>query len=198
MIDRPVDPRNGCLLMNGLHPPLTHRLATPGDAPALRAAIRAAIEELQKPFLDSAQVAASHGFMGLDMRLIEDGTYFLVERGGRIAGCGGWSRRETRYGHDSTPDRSDRLLDPATEPARIRAMFTHPDHARQGVGRLILALCEEAALAEGFTRLELSATLSGAPLYRACGFADANRFTDCGVPLITMHKQLQSQVPVKC
>lgn len=129
--------------------------------------------------------------MGLDTRLIEDDTYFLIELGGALAGCGGWSRRETSYGHDSTLGRSDRLLDPASEPARIRAMYTHPDYARKGVGRLILTLCEEAAAAEGFQQLELSSTLAGQPLYRACGFSEVARFQDSGVPLITMQKNLQ-------
>lgn len=174
---------------------LTHRLATVEDAAPLRAMIHAAIEALQRDFLTKEQIAASHGFMGLDMRLIEDGSYFLVEHDGVLAGCGGWSRRETPYGHDMTPGRDDRLLDPASEPARVRAMYTHPDHARQGVGRLILSLCEMAAAAEGFARLQLSSTLSGAPLYRACGFIDVARFEDSGVPLITMEKQLQLQVP---
>jgi GNAT superfamily N-acetyltransferase len=175
--------------------PLTHRLATQNDISALRPLIHAAIEHLQSDFLEPDQVKASHGFMGLDLRLIEDGTYFLVERDGVLAGCGGWSRRETPYGHDGTPGRDDRLLDPATEPARIRAMYTHPEHARQGVGRTIIALCERAAAAEGFARLQLSSTLSGAPLYRTCGFVDVVRFMDSGVPLITMEKQLELQVP---
>lgn len=173
--------------------PLTHRLATMADEPALRRLIYLATQRLQSGFLTPDQVAASHGFMGLDTRLIADSTYFLVERASSLAGCGGWSRRETPYGHDGTPGRNDRLLDPTTEPARIRAMFTHPDHARQGVGRLILALCEAAALAEGFGELELSSTLAGAPLYHAYGFQDVARFEDRGVPLITMRKPLVPQ-----
>ncbi|MGK2909160.1 MAG: GNAT family N-acetyltransferase [Sphingobium sp.] len=171
---------------------LTHRLATNADEAALRDLITLCIDRLQSSFLTPDQIARSHGFMGLDTRLIADGTYFVVEREGVLAGCGGWSRRETPYGHDATPGRNDRLLDPATEPARIRAMFTHPDHARQGVGSLILAVCEAAALSEGFGSLELSSTLAGAPLYHACGFFDVTRFDDRGVPLITMRKPLVS------
>lgn len=173
--------------------PLTHRLATMADETALRRLITLCIDHLQAGFLTPEQIATSHAFMGLDTRLIADGTYFLVERDGALAGCGGWSQRETPYGHDNTPGRSDRLLDPVTEPARIRAMFTHPDHARQGVGRLILSLCEAAARAAGFGELELSSTLAGAPLYHAYGFCDVARFQDRGVPLITMRKPLVSQ-----
>ncbi|AUW57934.1 GNAT family N-acetyltransferase [Sphingobium sp. SCG-1] len=170
---------------------LSHRLATAADETALRNLIMLAIDKLQTSFLTSDQIVASRRFMGLDQRLIEDRTYFIIEREGAMAGCGGWSRRETPYGHNATPGRSDRMLDPASEAARIRAMYTHPDHARRGVGRHILNLCAEAAHAEGFLALELSSTLAGAPLYRACGFQEVARFSDSGVPLITMRKNLQ-------
>src|SRR5262245_50786592 len=125
----------------------------------------AAISELQKPFLDNAQIQSSRTFMGLDTQLIDDGTYFIVEILGQIAGCGGWSRRVTLYGGDQTPGRSAVLLNPAKEAARVRAMYTHPLHTRKGVGRLILSLCERAARSEGFTRAELMATMAGEPLY---------------------------------
>ena len=87
--------------------------------------------------------------MGLDTQLVDDGTYFVVEAEGELAGCGGWSRRATLYGGDHAPGRSARLLDPATEAARVRAMYTHPRQVRKGVGRLVLALCEAAAAATG-------------------------------------------------
>lgn len=169
---------------------LTHRLATPADEPALRAVVTLAIDRLQSAFLTPDQVRASHGFMGLDRRLIADGTYFVVERDGALAGCGGWSRRATPYGHDASAGRDDRLLDPATEAAKVRAMYTHPDHVRQGVGMLILSLCEAAARAEGFAALELSATMVGVPLYRRYGFADVRAFEDGGVPLVLMRKAI--------
>ena len=164
---------------------LTSRLAVPGDIPALMVVMDAAISELQSPFLDQAQIESSRAIMGMDAQLIEDGTYFVVESEGQIAGCGGWSRRATLYGGNQTPGRSSRLLDPATEPARVRAMYTHPSFARRGVGRLILSLCEEAAAAAGFTRLELMATLSGEPLYRAYGFSPLEGVEDAtgGVPV---------------
>lgn len=173
---------------------LTHRLARRDDIDALRALLDAAISELQKPFLDESQIASSRTFMGLDTLLIEDGTYFIIEAEGEIAGCGGWSRRATLYGGDRSPGRSAALLDPAQDAARIRAMYTHPRHTRKGVGRLILSLCEEAARSEGFTRVELMATMAGEPLYRACGYVSGDSVLDdrggVAVPLLRMGKSL--------
>ncbi|QNG49720.1 GNAT family N-acetyltransferase [Sphingobium yanoikuyae] len=169
---------------------LTNRLATAADEPALSTLMSLAIEQLQSAYLTAAQVQASHGFMGLDRRLIGDRTYFVVEAEGAIAGCGGWSRRATAYGGDHTAGRDDRMLDPATEAAKVRAMYTHPDHVRKGVGTTILALCEAAARQEGFAALELSATMAGVPLYRSFGFIDVRPFEDSGVPMILMRKAI--------
>lgn len=173
---------------------LTHRRAQRGDLDALRALMDAAIAELQTPFLDARQIESSRTIMGLDTQLVDDGTYFVVELDGELAGCGGWSRRATLYGGDQSPGRSAALLDPATDPARVRAMYTHPRHTRKGIGRLILSLCEDAARAEGFGTAELMATLAGEPLYRACGYEPVERIVDdrggAGVPLIRMRKQL--------
>jgi GNAT superfamily N-acetyltransferase len=175
---------------------LTHRLATEADLPALKALMTLAIDTLQKGFLDEAQIIASRAVMGLDTQLVADRTYFLVEEDGYLAGCGGWSRRATLYGGDhSTALRNEALLDPVRDAARVRAMYTHPNFARRGVGRLILSLCEAAAAAEGFGRVQLMATLSGEPLYRACGYAEIERATAAPVggvvvPLILMGKPL--------
>lgn len=173
---------------------LSHRLAQNQDLEALKALMNAAISELQKPYLDESQIASSKAIMGLDTQLIDDSTYFIVEDDGQLAGCGGWSRRATLYGGDQTPGRSAALLDPTKDAARIRAMYTHPNHTRKGVGRLIIMLCEEAARAEGFTKMELVATMSGEPLYRACGFEPYEKILDdrggAGVPLVRMRKSL--------
>jgi GNAT superfamily N-acetyltransferase len=154
----------------------------------------AAISELQKPFLDQEQIESSRTIMGLDTQLIDDGTYFIIEANGELAGCGGWSRRATLYGGDQSPGRNALLLDPTTDAARIRAMYTHPHHTRKGIGRLILSLCEAAARAEGFKKADLMATLAGEPLYRACGYeAQEEVWDDRGgvpVPLLRMSKSL--------
>jgi GNAT superfamily N-acetyltransferase len=173
---------------------MTYRLAQSTDLDALRHLIEAAIAELQKGFLDERQIASSRAIMGLDTQLIDDGTYFVVESDGQMAGCGGWSRRATLYGGDQSTDRDSSLLDPRKDSARIRAMYTHPRHARKGVGRLILSLCEAAAKAEGYQSAELMSTMSGEPLYRACGYQPRESVMDdrggVPVPLLRMIKSL--------
>ena len=173
---------------------LTHRLATPEDMPALNRLMDRAIGELQRAFLSDDQIAASRKLMGLDSQLIEDRTYFIVEAGGRIAGCGGWSARATLYGGDHSPGRDAHGLNPASDAARVRAMYTHPDFARRGVGRLILSLCEAAAREAGFARVKLAGTLAGQPLYEACGYTVLEHLTDdrggTPVPLLRMGKSL--------
>ena len=153
----------------------SHRLARRADLPELRRLMDAAIRKFIGARLDPARVEASFDIMGVDTQLIEDGTYFVVECCDRIAGCGGWSRRATLFGGDHSEGRDARLLDPETEPARVRAMYTHPDFARLGIGRLVLGLCETAAAREGFRSLELFATVAGEPLYLACGFSIVER-----------------------
>lgn len=152
-----------------------HRIALMSDLPQLRTLMEMAIRELVGAFLDPARVEASFEIMGVDTQLIEDETYFAIEADGRIVGCGGWSRRATLFGGSHFKQRDARLLDPATEPARVRAMYTHPSYARRGIGRLVLTLCELAAAKEGFRDLELMATVAGEPLYAAYGFTVIER-----------------------
>jgi len=176
--------------------PFTHRLATESDLPALRALMDAAIRQLLPAFLTPEKVEASFAVMGVDSQLIADGTYFVLEEDGALAGCGGWSRRATLFGGNHTAGRDARLLDPATEPARVRAMYTAPAFVRRGVGRRIIELCEAAARAEGFARTELGATAGGEPLYAACGYVEIERMevpTPNGVtvPITRMGKVLK-------
>jgi GNAT superfamily N-acetyltransferase len=174
--------------------PFTHRVATTDDLAALEVVMDAAIGELQKGYLSPEEIASSRAIMGIDTQLIRDGTYYMVLDGESVAGCGGWSRRATLYGGDHTEGRDPELLDPAVDAARVRAMYTNPAHARRGVGRLVLSLCEEAARAEGFTRLELMGTMAGEPLYARYGFVPVERLTDdrggVPVPLVRMAKTI--------
>lgn len=173
---------------------LSHRLARTDDVERLQSLANLAIEGLQKGYLSEAEIASSRVIMGIDTQLIADGTYFVVEAEGRLAGCGGWSRRATLYGGDQSPGRDANLLDPKRDAARVRAMYTHPAFARRGVGRLILQLCEDAARREGFARAELMSTLAGEPLYRACGYSVIEKASDdrggVPVPLLRMGKAL--------
>lgn len=173
---------------------LTSRPAIRADLPALEPLVRAAIDVLQQGFLDAAQIRSSHAIMGIDTQLVDDGTYYIVFDEGALAGCGGWSRRATLYGGSHSPGRDTTPLDPTTDPARIRAMYTHPDHTRRGVGRLIIALSETAAMSEGFSAMELHSTLAGRPLYEACGYRAVERHEDASggspVPVIRMRKEL--------
>jgi GNAT superfamily N-acetyltransferase len=173
------------------------RLADESDIAAIRTLMDRSIALLQRDFLSPAEIAASKAIMGLDTDLITDRTYWLALIDGAPAGCGGWSRRATLYGgNHSTSLRDARLLDPASEPARIRAMFTDPDFPRRGVGRAILMRCEAEARGAGFARAEMMATLAGEPLYRACGYAVVERTTAApadgiAVPLVKMAKPLE-------
>ena len=173
------------------------RPATSADIPALGALIPTSARELSSGFYTPAEVdaAVAHVF-GVDTQLIADGTYFVAVIGERIVGCGGWSRRQAICGGDQAKgDGDDPLIDPATEPTRIRAFFVHPEFARRGVGRRILLECEQAARAAGFTSAELVGTLPGEPLYAAHGYEVIERTTvptPTGVPLpiVRMRKRL--------
>jgi GNAT superfamily N-acetyltransferase len=178
------------------------RLADEADLVALRRVMDRAIDGLQTGFLTPAQVKASAAVMGLDTRLVADRSYFIAEINGEIAGCGGWSRRATLYGGDHSAGRDTRLLDPAIEPARVRAMYTDPAFVRRGVGRAILAACEAAAEAAGFRRAELMATLAGQPLYLAAGYRPIETIEDASggvpVPLVRMTKALDGKEAAPC
>ena len=172
----------------------THRVATAADIPALVTHMDRAITGPLAAFLTPDQIPASRRLMGIDSQLIADGTFWIVAVDGALAGCGGWSGRITEYGGDHTPGRVPTALVPGMDAARIRAMYTAPEFVRQGVGRVILDLCESAASQAGFDRAELVATLGGEPLYRSAGYLEIERFEDdrggAPVPLVRMGKRL--------
>lgn len=174
---------------------LTSRLATIEDLPQLKGLMNLAIENLLSDYLSPDQVKASHEVMGLDTQLIRDRTYFVIEDQGQLAGCGGWSYRETLFGGDHASGRDPEALNPTEQPGRIRAMYCHPSHTRKGVGRLIMQCCEAALMDFGFARAELMATLSGVPLYQACGYSITRDYTattadGTKVPMHVMQKRL--------
>jgi predicted N-acetyltransferase YhbS len=155
---------------------VTLRLATPDDTAALHALIAASVRGLMKSEYSSAQLEEALGtWLGLDSQLITDQTYFIAEAEGNIVGCGGWSKRKTPFGSDHRPGRENALLDPATEPAKIRAFFIHPDWGRRGIGTKIMERCEQEAKAAGFRACEMGATLTGIPLYERFGYREQSR-----------------------
>lgn len=157
----------------------TIRPAQHREIPVLNALIEHSARALSVGFYTPAEAeAAIRHVFGVDSRLIDDGSYFAVVDGRSIVACGGWSSRRTLYGGNQRPVGSSERLVPGVDAARIRAFFVAPEHARRGIGRLLLEHCVSAAKAAGFTRLELMATLPGVPLYRAFGFRELARVTD--------------------
>src|SRR5215469_7968479 len=157
------------------------RKAVPSDIPTLQALIDRSVRGLQSQDYSPTQIdSALRTVYGVDSQLIADGTYFVVECESAIVGCGGWSKRKTLFGGDRWSGREDSLLDPRGDAAKIRAFFVHPNWVRRGIGTMILDACEQAALTAGFRRLEMGATLTGVPLYRARGYQDREWLT---VPL---------------
>jgi N-acetylglutamate synthase-like GNAT family acetyltransferase len=195
----------------GLVVGFTIRKANSSDTPVLSALIQTSVRVLQAQEYAPSQIESALATVyGVDSQLIADETYFVVETGeptdlfrnhdinepkSRIVGCGGWSKRKTLYGGDHWTGREDLLLDPHTDAAKIRAFFVHPDWVRRGIGSLILDACEAAAMAAGFARLEMGATLSGVPFYRARGYSDRENLrvplaNGEYLPIVRMEKQL--------
>ncbi len=127
--------------------------------------------EIGPRFYTAEQAEGAARFLTIpDPTITSDGTYFVVESDGLLVGCGGWSRRRKLFtGSLEQETLSGDFLDPATEAAKVRAMFVHPAHTRQGIGEMVFSACEKAAFAAGFTKLELMATLPGVPFYRRMG-----------------------------
>lgn len=175
---------------------LVLRVATSADSDAIKALMRISIEELQGKYLTPAQLQSSQAAMGLDRILVEDGTYFVIHDGSELVGCGGWSFRGTLYGWNFGKGPDERALDPATDRAKIRAMYTHPAHTGRGIGRMILEAGEAAARDYGFREIELAASVAGKPFYLRCGYEIEYEWLDERdgepVPLTRMVKLLTS------
>ncbi len=174
------------------------RKATFADIPQLERLIPESARGLSSGYYTPEQIeGAIKSVFGVDSQLIIDETYFVAEIDGQLVGCGGWSKRKTLYGGDQMkPPGHDLLLDPKSEPARIRAFFVHPDWARRGIGGRIITECESAALAAGFSAIEIIATLPGVPLYQHFGYETVERFQipladGVDLPLARMKKTIR-------
>lgn len=173
------------------------RAASAADIPVLQSLIARSGVALSAGFYTPEQAqAVTREVFGVDSQLIRDGTYFAIEDATRIVACGGWSKRSTPYGGDQHKAAPDRLLDPTTESAKIRAFFVDPEMARRGLGSMLMRHCTAQALAAGFTSLELTATLPGVPLYTAHGFVAVHTLSlsleggQVALPLVLMRKRI--------
>ena len=166
------------------------------DREAMSQLIAESARILSREHYNDAQIDAAIAVVfGVDTTLIDDGTYFVADISGALAGCGGWSRRKTLYGGDQYSSRDTGYLDPKSDFAKIRAFFIHPDHARKGVARAILTRCENEAKAFGFRGLELMSTLPGIEFYKSCGYTERGIFEldlreGVKLELVPMQKEL--------
>ena len=153
------------------------RYATLEDRAKIQQLIAESARGLSREHYNDAQIeAAIATTFGVDTDLIDDGTYFVAESEGELVGCGGWSRRRTLFGGDQYGTRDRSYIDPAVDPARIRAFFVHPNHARKGIAQAILTRCESEAAAHGFRAMELLSTLPGVKFYKACGYSEQGTY----------------------
>ena len=172
------------------------RLARPDDVNTIKNLIVLSARELSRGYYTSRQIEAAiaHVF-GLDSTLIADGTYFVAEAAGVIQGCGGWSKRRTLFGGDQYEARDSAFSDPAVDAAKIRAFFVHPQSARCGIGRSLLAKCEAEARAAGYKSAELMSTLPGVPFYSSLGYSSGQAVTytvgdEVAIEFVPMKKSL--------
>jgi GNAT superfamily N-acetyltransferase len=178
------------------------RQAVPTDIPTLRVLINASVRGLQAADYTPTQIeGALQTVYGVDSQLIADGTYFVVEAESVIVGCGGWSKRKTLFGGDRWTEREDALLDPQRDAAKIRAFFVHPSWVRRGIGSMILEACETAAIAAGFTRFEMGATLTGVPFYSARDYVPSEHLdvplqNGETAPIVRMERRVSTEKPV--
>lgn len=172
------------------------RHATLADRATIQQLIAESARGLSREHYDDMQIeTAIVTVFGVDTDLIDDGTYFVAESEDELVGCGGWSRRRTLFGGDQFAARDASYLDPASEPAKIRAFFIHPGHARKGIAQAILTRSESEAARHGFRAIELMATLPGVKFYQACGYAEQGTYdlqltNEVKLELVPMRKQL--------
>ena len=166
------------------------------EIPELQNLIAESVRGLSTGYYTPSQIESAIKYVfGVDTQLVTDGTYYTVRVDSRLAGCGGWSKRNTLYGGDQHKEQEDPLLNPLYDDAKIRAFFVHPDYARKGIGTMLINFCEAEAAKAGFTGFELGATLPGVPLYRAMGYEfdeNTNAHLPDGkvLPIVKMRKHI--------
>jgi GNAT superfamily N-acetyltransferase len=168
------------------------REATLDDVPQLIRLRRLAIRELAFGAYTADQIDAFLLHVPTPERVVADGTYFVAVASGMIVGSGGWSMRgrASEFAVDSC-----HAAPTAEAAASIRAMYTHPNWVRRGIGRSILMAAEADAQTAGFHRFSSHALLPSVPLYRACGYAEVRqcsaRLDDrISLPVVHMEKRI--------
>ena len=147
-----------------------HEIASKKHIADIESLMDLSIRKILGDKLNVGELEAARESMGMDTQLIADKTYFLIKKDKIIVGSGGYSFRKTLFGGNHTPNRSNDLLVPGEDSAKIRAMYTHPDWTRRGVGSYVLELSEKSAQKLGFRSAELMATISGILLYEKRGY----------------------------
>jgi N-acetylglutamate synthase-like GNAT family acetyltransferase len=144
---------------------VTIRRATPADCEAILAAHVASIRELCAPDYRPEEIEAWAGPKRAEDYLapMRDNDFVVAEVRGELAGFG------------------ELIVGPAAGipqgEAELRGLYIHPRHARQGVGRAIVAYLQEEALARGAARWFVRVTITAEPFYRRMGFISMQRET---------------------
>jgi len=168
---------------------ITMRTAGRSDRDALRELQALSLRTLAAPFYDSEAIEAFIAMGTMYDGLLDDGTFFVVNHGTTLIGCGGWSSRIPNYAKFA------KGAAPEQEDATVRSIFVHPDWGRRGVARRIMEKVEADIARAGFDQARLLATLSGVPLYRRLGWRSGDAVTlrlPGGFKLagVDMHKRL--------
>jgi N-acetylglutamate synthase-like GNAT family acetyltransferase len=145
----------------------------------IQALISISARILQSPYYKQSEIETALELVSGIEELIDVGSFLVAEYENQIIGCGGWA-----------------IDDSESQKAEIRGFFVHPDYARRGVARLLLAACENECLHKGIQTLYLTSTLSGEPFYKKCGFSELGRFRQGlsngeSFELVKMAKEIQ-------
>lgn len=143
---------------------LSIRRARPGDRDTLLELHAESLRQLGRYHYGPEVIEAFLTAGTLDSLLIDDRTYFVLEADGAMLASGGWSVRKPSYAR-MTAVGADASVVP-----KIRAVYVHPRLARRGLGRHLMTFIEAEVVRAGFTRVTLTATLTGLPLCRAIGY----------------------------
>jgi GNAT superfamily N-acetyltransferase len=146
---------------------LEMRRATSFERDALRALQAASLRGLATAYYDEDVIETFIARIGtMDDTMLDDGTYYAATCDGVLVGCGGWSARTPGYAAHLAAGGS-RAAEPG---ATVRSIYVHPEWARRGVARRVMAVIEADIAAAGYAKASLTATLGGIPLYRRLGY----------------------------